>query len=101
MPQSWFPVEEGSSDSLELMVGHERGLLEIDCLPGEAENFALAKTENQNQDVCGVQRIGVGARGFEKAPGLFTRPGQDLSFALLGNLYQLSDIAIDQFLTDC
>jgi hypothetical protein len=30
------------------MVGHKRVLLEIDCVPGEAENLTLAKTENQN-----------------------------------------------------
>jgi hypothetical protein len=41
-----FPVEQGSSDSLELMVGHECALLEIDGVPGEAEDLALAKTEN-------------------------------------------------------
>ena len=83
------------------MVGHERALFEIDGLPGEAENLALAKTENQNQDVGGLQRISGGAGGFDEAPGLFTSPGQDLSLALLGNLYELGDIAVDQFLTDC
>jgi len=83
------------------MVGHERALFEIDGLPGEAENLALAKTENQNQDVGGLQRISGGAGGFDEAPGLFTSPGQDLSLALLGDLYELSDIAIDQFLTNC
>ena len=65
------------------MVGHERALFEIDGLPGEAENLALAKTENQNQDVGGLQRISGGAGGFDEAPGLFTSPGQDLSLALL------------------
>jgi hypothetical protein len=51
----------------------------------------------------GMDRIDglIGAREFEKAPRLFTRPGQHLSLALLGNLYELSSIAVDQFLTDC
>jgi hypothetical protein len=44
-----FPVEKGSPDSLELMVGHKCALTEIDGLPGVAENFTLAKTENQNR----------------------------------------------------
>ena len=56
-----FPVEKGSPDSLELMVGHKCALLEIDGLPGEAENLTLAKTENQNQDVGGVKRVDGGA----------------------------------------
>ena len=46
MPRFSFPVKESSPDSLELMVGHECALLEIDGLPGEAEKFALAKTED-------------------------------------------------------
>jgi hypothetical protein len=53
-----FPVRRDRRGSLELMVGHERALLEIDRLLGEAEDLAFAKTENQNQDVGGVQRIG-------------------------------------------
>jgi hypothetical protein len=97
----FVPVKEGSPDSLELMVGHQRALLEIDGLPGQAENLALAKTENQDQDVGGVQRIGGGTGGFEKAPGFLARPGHDLALALLGNLYKLSDIALDQFLAHC
>ena len=66
-----------------------------------AENFALAKTKNQHQDVCGVERIGVGAGGFEKSPGVLARPRQQLALALLRNLYELRDIAVDQFLADC
>ena len=93
-----FPVEQGSPDSLELMVGHKCALLEIDGLPGEAENLTLPKTENQNQDVGGVERIGGGAGGFEKAPGFFARPRHQLALALLGNLYELSDIAVNQLL---
>jgi hypothetical protein len=31
------------------MVRHKCALTEIDGLPGEAENLALAKTENQNR----------------------------------------------------
>jgi hypothetical protein len=31
---------------LELMLGHECALLEIDGVPGKAEDLALAKTEN-------------------------------------------------------
>ena len=41
-----FPVEEGSPDSLELMVGHKWALTENDGLPGEAEDLTLAKTED-------------------------------------------------------
>jgi hypothetical protein len=37
------------------MVGQTCALLEIDGLPGKTENFTLAKTENQNQDVGGVK----------------------------------------------
>jgi hypothetical protein len=80
------------------MVGHQRALLEIDGLPGEAENLTLAKTENQNQDVGGVKRIGGGASGFEEAPRLFTRPWHRPAPALLGNLYELSDVPVDQLL---
>ena len=39
------------------MVGHQRALLKIDGLPGQAQNLALPKTEDQHQDVCGVERI--------------------------------------------
>ena len=35
-----FAVKERSPDSLELMVGHECTMLEIDGLPSEAENLA-------------------------------------------------------------
>ena len=56
-----FPYREGPPDSLELMVGHECALLKIDGVPGQAENLALAKTENQNQDVGGVKRVEGGA----------------------------------------
>jgi hypothetical protein len=41
-----FPVEQGSTDSLELMVGHKCALPETHGLPGEAEDLALAKTED-------------------------------------------------------
>jgi hypothetical protein len=80
------------------MVGHERALLEIDGLPGEAKDLALAKTENENQDVGGVQRISGGAGGFEEAPRLFTCPRHRLALALLWNLYELSDIPVNQLL---
>jgi hypothetical protein len=40
------------------MVGHQCAQTEIDGLPGEAENLTLAETENKNQDVCGLKRIG-------------------------------------------
>jgi len=56
-----FPYREGPPDSLGLMVGHTCALLEIDGLPGKTENFTLAKTENQNQDVGGVKRVEGGA----------------------------------------
>ena len=56
-----FPYREGPPDSLELMVGHTCALLEIDGLLGKTENFTLAKTENQNQDVGGVKRVEGGA----------------------------------------
>jgi hypothetical protein len=94
-----FPGRAGSSDSLELMVGHQCALLEIDGLPGEAENLTLAKTENKNQDVGGVEWIGGGAGGFEEAPGFLAGPRHQLALALLGNLYELSNIAVNQFLT--
>jgi hypothetical protein len=83
------------------MVRHKCAVLEVDCLPCQAENLALAKTKNQHQDVCGVERIGVGACGFEKSPSVLARPRHQLALALLWNLYELSDIAVDQFLTDC
>jgi hypothetical protein len=96
-----FPVEQGSPDSFELMVGHQCALLEIDGLPGEAENLTLAKTENQNQGVGGVKRIGGGAGGFEEAPGFIVGLRHRLALALLGDLYELSDIAVGQSLPDC
>jgi len=98
MPRFSFPVKERSPDSLELMVGHECALLKIDGLPGEVENLALAKTEDQNQDVGGVQRISGGAGGFEEAPRLSTRPWHRPALSLLGNLHELSDIPVDQLL---
>jgi hypothetical protein len=81
------------------MIGHKRALLEIDGIPGESKDFTLPKTKNQNQDVGGVKRIGGGAGGLEKASGLLARPRLQFSLALLGNLYELSNIAVDQFLT--
>jgi hypothetical protein len=54
-------VEQGSPDSLELMVGHQCALLEIDGLPGEAENLTLAKTEYKNQDIRRVTLKGAGS----------------------------------------
>jgi hypothetical protein len=83
------------------MVGHKRALLEIDGIPGESKDFTLPKTKNQNQDVGGVKRIGVRPCGFKKAPSLLARPGHQLALTLLGNLYELSNIAVDQVLTDC
>jgi hypothetical protein len=41
-----LPIEERSPDSLELMVGHQCALPEIDGLPSQAENLTLAKTED-------------------------------------------------------
>jgi hypothetical protein len=38
------PVEQGSTDSLKLMVAHTCALLKIDGLPHEAKNLSLAKT---------------------------------------------------------
>jgi hypothetical protein len=73
-------------------------LLETDGLPGEAENLTLAKTENQNQGVGGVKRTGGGAGGFDEAPGFIAGPRHQLALALLGDLYELSDIAVDQLL---
>ena len=93
-----FPVKERSRDSLELMVGHKCALPEIDGLPVETKDLTLAKPENHNQYVSGVKRIGVGTRGFEKAPGLLARPWHRPALALLGNLYELSNIPVDQLL---
>jgi hypothetical protein len=41
-----FPVEQGSTDSLELMVWHKCALPETHGIPGEAEDLTLAKTED-------------------------------------------------------
>ena len=74
MPRFLFP---GKGEIAGLVGADGRGRVspaQIDGLPGEAENLALAKTEDQNQDISGVQRISGGASGFEKAPRLFTPP---------------------------
>ena len=63
-----------------------------------AEDLTLPKPKNQNQDVCSVERIGVGPCGFKKAPSLLARPRHQLALPLLRNLYKLSHIAIKQFL---
>jgi hypothetical protein len=60
-----------------------------------------AKTEDKNQDVGGVKRISGGAGGLKKASGLLARPRLQFALALLGNLYELSNIAVNQFLTLC
>jgi len=75
-----FAVEEGPTDSLQLMVRDKCAALEVDCLPSEAENLALAKTKNQHQHVCGVERIGVRACEFEKSPSLLARSGPARGF---------------------
>jgi len=87
-----FAVEEGPTDSLQLMVRDKCAALEVDCLRCQAENLALAKTRNQHQHVCGVERIGVRACEFEKSPSLLARSGQQLPLALPRNLYELSDM---------
>ena len=76
MPRFSFPDRAGIAGLVGADGRHKYALTEIDGLPGEAEDLTLAKTEDQDQDECGLKRIGAGARGFEKAPGLLTRPGQ-------------------------
>ena len=71
-------------DSLQLMVRDKCAALEVDCLPSEAENLAPAKTKNQHQHVCGVERIGVRACEFEKSPSLLVVQGNSFRLRCQG-----------------
>src|SRR4029450_7314763 len=42
-----FPVEQGSTDSLELMVWHKCALLEIHGIPGEVEDLTFPKPRSE------------------------------------------------------
>ena len=67
-------AEELAADTLDLLADVELGAVEVDQLPGEAQEFALAQAEDQDQDVGGVQHVAVTAGRFEELAGFIDRP---------------------------
>ena len=49
-------------DPLELFCHVQLGLVQVDLFPGQAENFASAQAEDEDQDESGVE-------GFARVPG--------------------------------
>jgi hypothetical protein len=50
-------VQELAAYPLELPADGQLGSTELEVVPGEAEHFALAKAENQDDNVRGVEGI--------------------------------------------
>jgi hypothetical protein len=71
-------------DTLELFCHVQLGLVQIDLFPGQAEDFASAQAEDEDQDEGRVQ-------GFARVPGRFEEPagvidGPGLALAPLSRL---------------
>lgn len=45
------------TDALELFADVQFGGIEVNLIPGQAENFALAQAEDEHQDEGRVQRL--------------------------------------------
>ena len=55
-------ADELAPDPLELFCHVQLGVIEVDLIPGQAEDFSSAQAEDEDQDEGGVQ-------GFARVPG--------------------------------
>ncbi|MFI6033883.1 hypothetical protein ACIBBD_06880 [Streptomyces sp. NPDC051315] len=83
-------MEELTARPLDLVIHIQFTRLEVDRLPGEAENFTPAEAEAEDEDPGGEQRIFAGERVGEKAARLDDRSGLDPPTARLGDLISSS-----------
>jgi hypothetical protein len=63
-------MEQLAADPLQLLVDVNLGCVSADVGPGQPENFATPQAQDEDQDVCGVQRI-LGVAGGLKEPACF------------------------------
>lgn len=63
----------------------------------QAENFALAQAEDEDQHIGRVERIMIAFGGLQEFARLVRCPGFDSASARLGHMEQASDVPGDQF----
>nr|WP_309225072.1 hypothetical protein [Salinispora sp. H7-4] len=77
----------------------------LDVFPGESEDFALAESEHEDQDVGGVEVVVPVAGRFEERAGLFAVPRLALAVADRWQLHQgchvLGEQLLDDSLSEC
>jgi hypothetical protein len=79
-------VEELATDPLELPRDVEFPRVEVDRVPWDADHLSLAKTEHEDQDVRGVERVALALGRLQEATRLLDRPRLDLALTRLGDL---------------
>jgi hypothetical protein len=58
--------------------------VEVDVVPHQADHFAFAQAEHEDEGVCGVERVALGPCWFQELAGFFAGPGLRLAGAPSG-----------------
>lgn len=80
------------------------GRLEVHLIPGQAQDFALARAENEDQHEGGVQGFGLVSGQFKEPAGIINSPGLPFTARLGGpapsRLHRLDRVMADHLLID-
>ncbi|MFI7690615.1 hypothetical protein ACIBQ6_16195 [Nonomuraea sp. NPDC049655] len=63
-------MEQFSVDAVELLRDPQLLAVEVDGVPGEAEDFTTAEAEDQHEHEGGVERFVYGPKVFKERPGM-------------------------------
>ena len=80
------------------------GGVEVYVIPGQAEDFAFAQAEDEDQDEGGVQGFGLVPGRFKEPAGIINGPGLPFTAGLrrpaLSRLHCLDGVAADRLVID-
>lgn len=94
-------MQKFAADPLEPPANVEFGDVEVDSSPGQANYLALPETQDQDQDIGGIQRVLVSLGRLKKPSGLIDRPRLHLPLPRFSYVQQGRDVLRDQFFGDC
>jgi hypothetical protein len=86
------------ADPLDLLTDIQVGTVKIDQIPGQAEDFALAQTHDEDQDEGGIQGLAGSAGVLEEPAGFIDTPPAPPAFAGGRQFDHGGDVATDDFL---
>jgi hypothetical protein len=72
-------ANELASDSLELLADVQLGVIEVDLIPGQAEDFTPTQAEDEDQHEGRLERSAGMPGRFEEPPGVINGPGLALA----------------------